>query len=124
MAIAIKFNNVVLRKAAIDAKLSGSLPQAVRDLPVLCEADAHLLVWRAMMDWHTPEQLALALHSAGLRHGFDADSDFAIVSPGMSETYPEWLEVGGIHFEWACWLKGTEPGTFVAWRRRDAENPR
>jgi tetratricopeptide (TPR) repeat protein len=114
MAVAIRFNNVVLRKSAVDAKLSGILPQAVRDVPHLCHADDHLLVWRAMMDWDTPYQLALALQSAGLRQGFEAHSDFAIVSPGFGP-YPKWLEVGSIPFEWACWLKGTEPGDFVCW---------
>lgn len=113
MAVSIKFNNVVVRKSAVDAKLSGALPQTIREVSLKCHEDAHLFVWRLMMDWETPMELALALESAGLRNGLDEDSDFAIVRPAMPDSYPQWLEVGRIGAYSACWLKGMEPGDVV-----------
>src|SRR4051812_8307525 len=118
MAVMIKFNNVVARKSALNEKLTGELPQALRAWSRRPFADSHLLVWPAMMDWETPEKIAGILQQAGLRHGFDNHSDFAIVAPGFPESYPEWLEVGKVDGLPACWLKGTEPGGLVDWRRR------
>jgi hypothetical protein len=117
VAVAIKFNNVVVRKSAVADKLAGALPPALRAWAVQPVTDSGLLVWPALMDWETPEGIAGALRQAGLRHGFDGGSDFAVVAPGFPESYPEWLEVGHVGTRRACWLKGTDPGELVDWRR-------
>jgi hypothetical protein len=117
MAVAIKFNNVVGRQAAVDAKLPGGLPEAVLAFPMRPLTDGRLLVWPALMSGQGAEYLAAALHAAGLHYGVNADSDFAVVAPGFPESYPAWLEVGHVAERRTCWLKGTEPGELVDWRR-------
>ena len=67
--------------------------------------------------------IARILIQAGLRHGSDAASDFAVVAPGFPDEYPEWLEVGHVGACRACWLKGTDPGELVDWRNRAAPAP-
>ena len=118
MAIAIKFNNVVLRRSALAEKLSGVLPQALREWAFQPLTDSHLVVWPAIMDGETSESIAQVLQQAGLRHGFDGDSDFAAVAPGFPESYPVWLEVGHVGTRRACWLKGKDPGELMDWRHR------
>ena len=115
MAIAIKFNNVVVRQAAVKAKLNGGLPETVRAFPVPGVTDGQLLVWPGLMSGADAEHLAIALCDAGLRHGVGMDSDFAVVAPGFEESYPAWLEVGHVADRRACWLRGTEPGALVDW---------
>jgi hypothetical protein len=118
MAVAIKFNNVVARQAAVAAKLAGVLPPAAPDLPLSPLADAHLLIWPALMDAVSPQRIARGLQAAGLRHGYDDHADFAVVTPGFPESYPAWLEVGHVGTRRACWLKGTDPGALIDWRDR------
>ena len=118
MAIAIKFNNIVARRAAVQAKLGGDLPQVLREWTFKPLVDANLLVWPAMMDSDTPESIAQVLQQAGLKYGLDATSDFAAVAPGFPDSYPDWLEVGHVNDVRACWLKGSEPGELIDWRQR------
>ena len=115
MAITIRFNNVIVRQAAVKAKLPGGLPEAVRSFPMPGLTDGHLLAWRALMSGADAEYLAVVLCDAGLRHGVGADSDFAVVVPGFPESYPAWLEVGRVAEQRSCWLRGTEPGQLIDW---------
>ena len=109
MAVEIEFANVIIRKAALEAKYPGGLEAFVAtDLPNYTE-DLHLARIGFMS---TTEALDLAddLRQRGLTFDDTKHSEVAIV---QHESCPAWLTTGKVGDSMGCWLADTDPGPLV-----------
>lgn len=105
MAVVLEFASVILRKSAVERDIPGGLDAVTQlSLPNLAE-DEHLLRVGFMS---TSEAAALisSIVALGSRDGL------ALVQWGVLP-HPEWISVGMVDDQAACWLAGTPPGALA-----------
>jgi len=113
VAVAIEFVSVIIHKTAVETRFPGGLDAFARqDLPNFTE-DEHILRV-GFMSTSDALDFAETIASLGLRDfGNTDDSDVAILA-GSESKIPEWLTIGVVDQQSACWASEFPPGELFA----------